>query len=474
MCEWVYLNNDFPIGCDVYGTSYDIRQADEDGEEGSMVQFSPEKLREMGHRRRSNTAQRLEKLKKEKRQAAKCRNVTWRERHMNLTEEKLSELFTEKELETPMEPIGNKVVSCFSELLKITPSMPTNPFAQYAKFDGNSNVGVPIKRININLTALPKSQQTKPLPVSVVASARVSDLIGLVCYLYTNENLQPPLISRAEAYSLFMADEDGTVDLDLPCLNPRDNISKFLFSVLALVENPDRGIHGEKKFVHVNMPDDSSVDIELSSECETAEGLVKQGLKRAKLLSKYRVSDVQLYKKSDPNVPLSHDTRMSSVDDRELVIRRKSEATATDGCLTQELLIIDAPRYECFRVSQVHKIMSSTEVQMGISGEKIEIVPAQASMASKLLSKPTKLISYDMNNVADCILIEERYNCAYFRFIFSDGEGNFKTYDFEGDKDIVKMIVEKCHNILELHPSQVRQEYLAIKETRSNRKKAKK
>lgn len=40
----------------------------------------------------------------------------------------------------------------------------------------------------------------------------------------------------ADYYSLHIAEDDGEVDLDFPCLDPKDNITKFGFSVLAIVE----------------------------------------------------------------------------------------------------------------------------------------------------------------------------------------------------------------------------------------------
>nr|CAG4646290.1 EOG090X072S [Macrothrix elegans] len=74
-----------------------------------------------------------------------------------------------------------------------------------------------------------------PVTVCVVASAKVSDLIGLVCYKYNNEKRQPPLSGPVENYALFIAEDDGSPDADFPCLEPKEVVSKFGFTTLALV-----------------------------------------------------------------------------------------------------------------------------------------------------------------------------------------------------------------------------------------------
>lgn len=37
-------------------------------------------------------------------------------------------------------------------------------------------------------------------------------------------------------YGLYIAEEDGEVDWDFPCLDPKETVAKFGFSCLALVE----------------------------------------------------------------------------------------------------------------------------------------------------------------------------------------------------------------------------------------------
>jgi hypothetical protein len=37
-------------------------------------------------------------------------------------------------------------------------------------------------------------------------------------------------------YGLYIAEDDGDVDCDFPCLDPRETVGKFGFNYLALVE----------------------------------------------------------------------------------------------------------------------------------------------------------------------------------------------------------------------------------------------
>jgi hypothetical protein len=41
-------------------------------------------------------------------------------------------------------------------------------------------------------------------------------------------------------YGLYIAEDDGEVDWDFPCLDPRETVGKFGFNYLALVERQTR------------------------------------------------------------------------------------------------------------------------------------------------------------------------------------------------------------------------------------------
>lgn len=128
--------------------------------------------------------------------------------------------------------------SALSAQIEKYPSMPNNPFNEYAKFDGRIYESSKTRRYTIFLTMLSNDEKkSKPIEVVSLFIARVQDLIGLICWLYTNEGLEPRLKPCVNNYCLKIAEENGEVDPDFPSLNPKEPLEKFGFLVLALVES---------------------------------------------------------------------------------------------------------------------------------------------------------------------------------------------------------------------------------------------
>lgn len=84
-----------------------------------------------------------------------------------------------------------------------------------------------------------KPNKSGPLEVVVISSARIRDLIGLICWQYTNEGREPKLSYDIDRYCLRIAEDNGEVDPDFPSLNPNEQLSKFNFPMLAFAERPD-------------------------------------------------------------------------------------------------------------------------------------------------------------------------------------------------------------------------------------------
>lgn len=132
--------------------------------------------------------------------------------------------------------------SALSQQIEKYPSMPNNPFSEYARFDqriGTEQTGVTTKKIVIFLTMLPPQKRDYPMEVVILSSARVHELIGLICWQYTNEGKEPKLKPSINHYCLCIAEETGEVDPDFPNLNPKEPVAKFGFPVLALVEKEE-------------------------------------------------------------------------------------------------------------------------------------------------------------------------------------------------------------------------------------------
>ena len=56
-----------------------------------------------------------------------------------------------------------------------------------------TTAGIPTKKIAIFLTMAPPNERPYPMNVVTLATARVQDLIGLICWQYAVEGRQPPL-----------------------------------------------------------------------------------------------------------------------------------------------------------------------------------------------------------------------------------------------------------------------------------------
>ncbi|KAK4026800.1 target of rapamycin complex 2 subunit MAPKAP1 [Daphnia magna] len=182
-------------------------------------------------RRRLNTVVRLEKMKKEQQAAAMISTIRWKEPDLTNLDEEKTKLFAKKEV------VFQNSKSVLARLLAEHASDPDSPFIEYAKFDGNSQLRAPIRTIRIFLSMQTTQERNFPMTVCVIASAKVFELIGLVCYKYSQEKREPPLSGTVDNYALFIAEDDGSPDADFPCLEPKEVVGKFGFTSLALVRS---------------------------------------------------------------------------------------------------------------------------------------------------------------------------------------------------------------------------------------------
>nr|CAG4639216.1 EOG090X072S [Daphnia magna] len=174
-------------------------------------------------RRRLNTVVRLEKMKKEQQAAAMISTIRWKEPDLTNLDEEKTKLFAKKEV------VFQNSKSVLARLLAEHASDPDSPFIEYAKFDGNSQLRAPIRTIRIFLSMQTTQERNFPMTVCVIASAKVFELIGLVCYKFSS--------GTVDNYALFIAEDDGSPDADFPCLEPKEVVGKFGFTSLALVRS---------------------------------------------------------------------------------------------------------------------------------------------------------------------------------------------------------------------------------------------
>lgn len=128
----------------------------------------------------------------------------------------------------------------------------------------------------------------------------------------------------------------------------------------------------------------------------------------------------------------------------------------------------------------MHKVRAKSHIQLGISGEKVEIDPLGGSggLPWPRLARP---VSHQMDTVASCDLGDLRSSGssarASFRIVYrlpmvAPGDTPaFKHYDFECDFNTAEEIVQKVNLILELRSSSSRKEYLAHKDRKTHKQR---
>lgn len=374
--------------------------------------------------RKHNTASshKFDKIEANKRRASRIRSIKLEDNVPALTDTEIDELFTRR---TDFKPATNghgdaeKPESLLAQRLEEVRRKPVNKFQTYARFDGNQ-MSVPIKSFKIFLTMLPKDQQNYPMEICVVATARIQEFIGLICYKCSITYTDVPLLS-VQNYGLYITEGDGEID-DFPPLDLREPCSKFRFSHLALVErkNPDPVLRQDSRPISetdstLNSPNQDTIDSYTSNNL--------QDLERMK----------------------GHTIQM------------------------------EAPLYRSYRVKMFTKGIFKTDIQLGISGEKLEIDPVQPQNSKFFRQKP---ISHSMESVVWCDIEESSRTRVVIRIVYSpssdamqhqhsqahnafDINSSFRHYDLVTNPVLAAEIVEKINNIIEVRSSSNRREYLS-------------
>uniref|UniRef100_A0AAY5L904 Target of rapamycin complex 2 subunit MAPKAP1 n=1 Tax=Esox lucius TaxID=8010 RepID=A0AAY5L904_ESOLU len=385
---------------------------------------------DFGIRRRSNTAQRLERLRKERQNQIKCKNIQWKERSTSQSAEDLGSLFEKSDFKDRPRSYGTK--STLSLRLEQCPQQLNNPFNEYSKFDGKGHVGTTAtKKIDVYLSMQSTQEKLHPMMVVTMANARVHDLIGLICWQYTSEGREPKLNENVNAYCLHIAEDDGEVDPDFPPLDSNEPIHKFGFSTLALVEKSSSpGLAAKQSlFVRINAAHGFSL-IPVDSMKVTMKEILQKALKKRKGSQKGSGPMYRLEKQMEPNVAVDLDCTLES-------------QTTLEFCLVRE---------------------------NSISGEKVEIDPVTNQKTSTKFWIRQKPISIDSDHLCACDLVEERSpSHAIFKLTYLSNH-DYKPLYFESDAATVNEIVLKVNYILESRASTSRADYFAQKQRKLSRR----
>ncbi|KAL4825935.1 hypothetical protein H8958_014602 [Nasalis larvatus] len=426
--------------------------------------------------------------------------------------QELKSLFEKKSLkEKP--PISGKQ-SILSVRLEQCPLQLNNPFNEYSKFDGKGHVGTTAtKKIDVYLPLHSSQDRLLPMTVVTMASARVQDLIGLICWQYTSEGREPKLNDNVSAYCLHIAEDDGEVDTDFPPLDSNEPIHKFGFSTLALVEKySSPGLTSkESLFVRINAAHGFSL-IQVDNTKVTMKEILLKAVKRRKGSQKvsaqreayfhiFGCPQYRLEKQSEPNVAVDLDSTLESQSAWEFCLVRENSSRA-DGVFEEDSQIdiatvqdmLSSHHYKSFKVSMIHRLRFTTDVQLvsedgcpctvirsssldvvrqppqnlfqhspisnpyqsieGISGDKVEIDPVTNQKASTKFWIKQKPISIDSDLLCACDLAEEKSpSHAIFKLTYLSNH-DYKHLYFESDAATVNEIVLK-HLALR-HLAQVR------------------
>ncbi|XP_022356555.1 target of rapamycin complex 2 subunit MAPKAP1 isoform X2 [Enhydra lutris kenyoni] len=503
MCEMVLIDHDVDLE--------KIHPPSMPGDSGSEIQGS--------------NAQRLERLRKERQNQIKCKNIQWKERNSKQSAQELKSLFEKKSLKEKPPSSGKQ--SILSVRLEQCPLQLNNPFNEYSKFDGKGHVGTTAtKKIDVYLPLHSSQDRLLPMTVVTMASARVQDLIGLICWQYTSEGREPKLNDNVSAYCLHIAEDDGEVDTDFPPLDSNEPIHKFGFSTLALVEKySSPGLTSkESLFVRINAAHGFSL-IQVDNTKVTMKEILLKAVKRRKGSQKISASaqsstdlhqprpspgnpelglysdspicgdiwsqlevelqvssggrgpQYRLEKQSEPNVAVDLESTLESQSAWEFCLVRENSSRA-DGVFEEDSQIdiatvqdmLSSHHYKSFKVSMIHRLRFTTDVQLGISGDKVEIDPVTNQKASTKFWIKQKPISIDSDLLCACDLAEEKSpSHAIFKVTYLSNH-DYKHLYFESDAATVNEIVLKVNYILESRASTARADYFAQKQRKLNRR----
>lgn len=387
------------------------------------------------YRFRTNTDAKLDKLSDIRKKQAQIKTVKCPDDPVLRFNEEMSddvELFVRKDLSNiSLLPRTSKL----SEQLANLPPMPLNKFRQFSCFDGTSHPPNEIRTIQVFIMPFPKEHRDYPIKCCVQANAKIEDFTGFVLFKCTQELpevAQQVNFEEVKDYGLFITDETGEPDLDFPALDINEQVQRFQFAHLTL---------SKRTAAHFQARTFSVV--------------------------------------SDTTVLVNPPVRQPSLNDSIKTIPPSIRRTE-DIAMNVHDTMVEAPIYRAYRVSLVTKKHFRTEVQLGISGEKVEIDPLQQKNANYFF-KPVKAIHYSMDSVCWCDISSRKSSRFEFKIahnpmfletqafgpstslvetVSSPTSYTLKVHTFETDPTSAEEIIMKVRNILVLRTSSVRNEYM--------------
>ena len=450
-------------------------------------------------RPRCNTELKLEKMKLDKKNAPpKIKTIQWKNPVPKNKDKDmadiLEELFPEKDISSQTTSNiqlddslslceATKTTSQLSQLLDKFPDCPSNPFADFSRHGtevGSLSTDHQKRELKVMLTGL--SYEKKPcvatnidrsknrtidatlpsmdLCIRLIPGLTVRQVVGYICWFYTNEGKQPSLKGDVDAYTLKLSDQDGEVEWDMPALDHHEQFSRYGFQVLSLVtveedlarrkiRNRDMQLSGASSStvkstsiecggekIKVVLPDGRRIDTPLPSKDTTVRQFIdsivqehlsatkKAGQNNYQNLSKRFPLNFNLEVKAKPGVSLDPSAPFFSFrggSEVFYVVRENSrryssnsdlnnaekgdETTRSEDLFATATSNLNDSIYACAHkeFQGLHRLTAKlrikTEVTMTISNEKVEIYPSKIHNTS---------VECGINNVSDQSFLSHR------------------------------------------------------------------
>jgi len=448
-------------------------------------------------RKRANTELQLQQKLVQQKENRQQTTVAWKSPEVgsSVSPETLCSLFPKKDVPQPQQGPSHGLsrqegrVSLLSQRLESLAEGGGNPFKEFARFQGCHYVAEVRRQVEV-FPCLGESKVSQPLIISCVKDATVREVVGLVCFLYTEQERIPKLeFEEPHYYGLQMCEEDGTVDSDFPALDMAEVFSKFGFTQLALVQADNVDAVGKvSERVTLFLPDGTFSELEVDRSKDTLGDILSRGLQKRRRtlpsggntaggagagstgLLTYHLEAAEV-----AGVPLDNKLPLSQHQGCEFYIVR-SNSKRMSGPRTdksdQPVNFLEAPLFQSFDVQMLTKVRTKVEIHLGISGEKVEIDPKPQASWTVYKQKPA---TYDMDNIVSCQIANR--NQGDERLVMKLvhlADSGWRWIEFEGARETIEAVVEKVNHLLDSRQSEarkLRKEYLENKEKKKGKHK---
>ncbi|CAG2172408.1 unnamed protein product, partial [Oppiella nova] len=255
---------------------------------------------------------------------------------------------------------------------------------------------------------------------------------------------------------------------DFPSLNSKELVAKFGFPVLALVEKDE---HDSNLLVTIFI-DEVFSKIQVNNLQISLQELLELTMRKRRP-SLIKGVSYKLEKRTEPGVSLDLKQTLADCNSLEFVLTPDQppvdfgESRAANR-FELDMSAMEAPLYRSYNVTAINKLGRTADVEMGISGDKIEITP----MPNKgFFQWQPKAATVNDEDVVLCELLAHKLNTgkSTFKVVYWNGD-EYKHWTFEAETSITNEILKKLHFVMQMKTSLIRNEYFALKEHKSLKK----